>query len=81
MDGPRGYYAKCNKSDRQRQISKDKYCIISLICEIKKNKQTNETKQKQTHGYREQNGGCRGGHEVGAKQVKGIKRYKPPVTK
>ena len=28
MDGPGGYYAKLNKSE------KDKYCMISLICEI-----------------------------------------------
>ena len=27
MDGPRGYYAKWKKSE------KDKYCVISLICE------------------------------------------------
>ena len=23
MDGPRGYYAKCNKSDREKQIPSD----------------------------------------------------------
>jgi len=27
LDGPTGYYAKWNKSE------KDKYCVISLICE------------------------------------------------
>ena len=32
MDGPRGYSAKWNKSE------KDKYCMISLICEILKSK-------------------------------------------
>ena len=29
-DGPRGYYAKYNKSD------KDKYCMVSFTCGIKK---------------------------------------------
>ena len=38
---------------------KDKYCMISLICVIKKkhktqNKWTNQTKHKQTRSYREQ---------------------------
>ena len=33
MDEPRGYYATLNKSD------KDKYCMISLVCEnLKQNK-------------------------------------------
>ena len=44
MDGPRGYSTKRNKSE------KDKYHMISHTCGIKKNKQT---KQKQTHRYRE----------------------------
>ena len=33
IDRPRGYYAKWNKADRER-----KYCVISLICGILKNK-------------------------------------------
>ena len=37
---------------------KDKYWIFSLICECKTNKQTNITKQTQTHRYREQTSGC-----------------------
>ena len=33
---------------------KDKYCMISLICEPKKIQQTSQyNKIKQTHGYRE----------------------------
>ena len=36
IDEPRGYYAKWNKSD------KDKYCIISLTCGIWKTKQMNK---------------------------------------
>ena len=42
-----GHYAKYSKSER------DKYCMISFICEI--------LKQKQTHSYREKIGGCRDG--------------------
>ena len=37
MDGPRGYYAKWIKSE------KDKYNIISLIVESKEQKRTNKT--------------------------------------
>ena len=41
MDGSRGYYAKWNKSDRERQS------MISLICGIKKKQdQKNEIKWK-----------------------------------
>ena len=36
MDGPREYYAKQNKSE------KDKYCMISVICGIWKTKQMNK---------------------------------------
>ena len=36
MDGPRGYYDKWNKSD------KDKYCMTSLTCEISKTKHMNK---------------------------------------
>ena len=43
------------------QKEKDKYCMISLLCVIKKKKQpktqnklTNQAKQKQTGSYREQ---------------------------
>ena len=48
MEGPREYYAKWNKSQ------KDKYHMISLICGIWKTKQT---KQKQIHRYRGERGG------------------------
>ena len=53
MDGSRGYYTKENKSDRERQILHD----LTYVWNLK-----NKTKQKQTHRYREQTGGCpRGG--------------------
>ena len=32
IDGPRGYYAKFNK------LEKEKYCMISLIHEVQKSK-------------------------------------------
>jgi len=50
-NGPRGYYAKWNKSDKERQIPYDFTYIWNL-----RNK-TNK-KQKQTCKYREQSGGC-----------------------
>ena len=41
------------------QKEKDKYHMISLICGIENTIQINlSTKQKQTHGYREQTCGC-----------------------
>ena len=41
------------------QREKDKYCMISLMCEIRKkyNKLVNITKKKQAPGYREQTSG------------------------
>ena len=55
MDGPRGYYAKCNKSVKEGQIPHD----FTYMWNIKNNKQTN---LKQIHRYREQtDGGHRGG--------------------
>ena len=53
MDKPRGYYATWNTSDRERQILYEFTCMWSL----KQNK-TNKTKQKQTHRFKEQTGGC-----------------------
>ena len=52
MDGPRGYYAKWKKSDGERQT----LYIFTYMWNLEK--QTNITKQKQTHRYREQTGGC-----------------------
>ena len=60
MDGPRGYYAKQNKSE------KDKYHMILLICGIK---QTNK-KQKQTHRYKKQIVGYQSGKGLGDEQKK-----------
>ena len=47
MDGPRGYYAKKNKSDRERQIPYDLTHMLNL---------KNKTKQKKTYRFREQTG-------------------------
>lgn len=46
-----GLYAKWNKS------TKDKYCMILIICEISK-KHNRKQKENATHRYREQIGGC-----------------------
>ena len=51
MSGARGYYAKWNKSDRERTNA----VWFHLYVESKRqNKWTNITKQKQSHRYREQ---------------------------
>ena len=50
MDGLGRHYAKCNKSDRERQILYD----ITYAESKKYNKLVNITKKKQTHRYREQ---------------------------
>ena len=66
MDGPRGYYVKWNKSDRERQIPQ-----ALIICEILKTKQT---KQKQIHRYREQIEWLPEGKGWGGgRQVKGLR--------
>ena len=56
MDGLGGYYAKWNKSDRERQILYD-------ITQMK-------TKKKQTHRYREQTCGCHWGDGRGEAQYR-----------
>ena len=46
------------------QTEKEKYGIISLTCEAqkrKKKKMTHIRKQRQSHTYREQTGGCQRG--------------------
>ena len=58
-----------------REVSKtekDKYPMISLTCGIEKTKQMNKQNKNRLRYIRE--GGW-------AKQVKGIKRHKIPVTK
>ena len=75
MDGPRRYYPKkLNKSD------KDKYYMISLICEIFKKKKKNEQAQKNRNRVfiqRTNRWLLGGGVEVeGKKQVRMMKRYK-----
>ena len=53
IDGPKGYYAKRNKSDKEKKIPLHFTCIWDL-----KNKINEQTKQKQTHRYREQIDAC-----------------------
>ena len=54
------------------QREKDKYCMISLICESKKyNKLVNITKKKLTHRYREQTSGYQWGEVSGEEQYRG----------
>ena len=43
MDGLRGYYAKWNKSDRERQMLYD----ITYVWNLKKIQQTNEYNKKE----------------------------------
>ena len=50
MNGPKGYYANWNKSDKETEILYDLTYIANLKNE---NKWTNIAKQKQTHIYRE----------------------------
>ena len=59
-DGSRVYYAKWNKSDRERHIPSDFIYMWNL-----KNKTKEQTKQRQTHRYREQMGGRQRGGEWG----------------
>ena len=49
MDGHGGYFAKQNKSDRERQIA-----YVSTETGKQKIKLVNITKYKQTHRYREE---------------------------
>ena len=68
MDGPRGYYAKWNKSDRERQI----LYAFTHMWHIKKN----QTRQKQRHRYKEQSSGYqRGKGEGEGKMGKGDQLY------
>ena len=53
MDGPRDYYTKWSKPDRERQISYD----VTYMWNLKKYIYTQMnlfTKQKETHRYRKQ---------------------------
>ena len=49
MDGPRGYYAKWNKSDEERQIPHDFTYMWNL---------QNKQKAQKTHKYRDQMDSC-----------------------
>ena len=62
MDGLGEYYAKWNKSDRERQILYDITYMWNLKNTTKKEKQKynklmNITKKQQTHRHKEQTGG------------------------
>ena len=55
-----------------RETEKDKYCMISLICGIKKLQLVVSIKKKQTHRYREQTSGYQqGGLQYRGKRVGG----------
>ena len=61
MDGPRVYYTKWNKSDRERQILYD----ITYLWNLKKNQLMNVTKNKYTYRYRKQTSSYQGGEGNG----------------
>ena len=63
-DGSTGYYAKWNKSHRERQISYDRTYMWNL-----KNQTNEQTEQKQSHWYREQIGGCQRGGGMGSGEI------------
>ena len=60
MDGPRGYYVRWNKSDRERQIPHSSINMQNL-----KNKINEQIRQRQSHTYRKQISGCQGGGDWG----------------
>ena len=66
MNGPRGYYAKWNKSDRGRQIPYG----FTYTWYLKHKTSDQTTKQKLTHRFREQTGGCqrRGSGKISGNQ-------------
>ena len=74
MDRPTGYHAKCNKSDKERQIP----CDFSYMWNLK-NKINKQTKQKQIHRCGEQTDVCQRGEGMDEK-AEGIKKYKLAVT-
>ena len=65
------------------QTQKDKYRMISLSMESKKQNKWKNIKQKQTYRYREKNWWLPegSGAEEWVQQVREIKRYKLSVTK
>ena len=64
------------------QTEKDKYHMISYLCTLKY-KINKQTKQKETHRYREKLDGhqMEGWLREQVKKIKRIKKYKLPVTK
>ena len=64
-----------------KYVGQRKINIIRSHLYVKsKNQNQNKTIQNWAYRYREQIGGCQGG-EGWAKQVKGVKRYKPSIIK
>ena len=58
--GPRGHFARCSKSDRERKIWYN-FTYMWSPKKKKKIKMTHIRKQRQSHTYREQTGGCQRG--------------------
>ena len=65
MDGFVGYCSGWGESDREGQV----WYGVTYVWNLK-NKLVNITKQKQTHGYRKQTGGCQWGEGRGEGQEK-----------
>ena len=75
MNGPRGYYARRNKSVRERQIP---YHFTYMWNLMNKNK---NNKKKQIHRYREQTDSCQRGRVLGlGGKGEGMKQYKLVVV-
>ena len=51
------------------QTEKSKYSMISLLYGLYTIKLTNQTKQKQTHRYRKQMGGCQRKRGLGLREI------------
>ena len=69
MDGLGGYYAKQNKSDRERQILYD----ITYMWNLKNKSIVTITKKDQTHKYWKQTSGNQWEDGEGARRGKGLR--------
>ena len=79
MDGSRGYY-KLNKIDREGQIPYDLMYMWNL--KNKTNNSQNENRRNRLIDIENKRMSIRKkGLDGRVKQVKGIKRWKPPITK
>ena len=59
MDGPRGNYAECDKSDKGRQMPYDFTYMQNL-----KNRINEQVEQKQIYRYKEHFDGCQVGGQL-----------------